>query len=61
MFDQKNASQGVRVVPGRPSPAPEYSYQSYDGRSGSASATSQKIPERQFDELQSFNLGGSCQ
>ncbi|MBB6124061.1 hypothetical protein [Sphingobium subterraneum] len=57
MSDQNNASGGVRVVPGRPSPAPEYRYQSYDGRSGSASSNHKKVPERQFAELQSLNLG----
>jgi len=57
MSNQKKAGGGVRVVPGRPSPAPEYRYQSYDGRSGSASANHQKIPEKQFVELQSLNLG----
>ncbi len=55
--NQKNSGTGVRVVPGKPMPSPEYRYQSHQGGSGHVSAQRPSVPERQFVELQSFNLG----
>lgn len=56
MSDQKNANGVVRVVPGKPTSEPAYRYQTYEGRSGSASAKRGDTPERQFAELQNFVL-----
>jgi hypothetical protein len=56
MSDKKTQHDGVTVRSSLATPSPTYSYQTYQGKSGSASTKAPRVEERRFVELQNLVL-----
>lgn len=51
MSDQTASQKVPTAHSSKPTPSPQYDYQTYQGKSGSASAKAPHVQERQFAEL----------